>query len=169
MGGHRSCAPSPALHTTTISSVSGNTAVASDEKASCISTKTSLPVIRLAVDGGSEMSHTTCGRSGLVGFGASHGARCSGRVRTAGGHESTEVQNGIAPERPPDIPSVWPGVSGVDMTAGVTGAAAAGDGTDQNAPAGIPGNDCCWGSHAIIPGAEAAGWRLNKDVAGVEM
>jgi hypothetical protein len=135
-----------------------------------MSTNTSLPVIRFAVDGGSEMSHTTCGRSGLVGFGASHGARWSGRVRTVGGHESTEVQNGNAPERPPGTPSVWPGVNGVDKTAGVTGAGAgaAGDGIDQNAAADIPGYDCCWGSHAIMPGAGAAGWRLNKDVAGVE-
>lgn len=149
-----SCPPSPMLHTTKISSVSGNTAVASDEKASFISTIMSLPEIRFALDGGSETSHTTCGRSVLAGLGASHGARWRGRVRSAGGHESTEVQNGSTPERerPPAMPSAWPGVNGVDMTAGVKGAAA-----DAGvAHAGIPGNDCCWGSHAIIP-AGAAG------------
>jgi hypothetical protein len=115
-----SCPPSPMLHTTRISSVSGNTAVASDENASRISTITSLPEIRFAVDGGSETSHTTCGRSVLTGLGASHGARWRGRVRPGGGHDSTEVQNGSAPV----MPSVWPGDNGVDMTAGVKGAAA---------------------------------------------
>ena len=94
-------------------------------------------------------------------------------MRTAGGHDSTEVQNGIGntlgtEERPPDTPSVWPGVNGVDMTAGVTDAAV-GAGIDQNPAADMPGNDCCcWGNHAIIPGAGAAGCRLNIDVAGVE-
>jgi len=145
------------LHTTTISSVSGNTAVAPDENASCISTITSLPEIRFADDGGSEMSHMTCGRSVLTGLGASHGARWRGRVRSAGGHESTDVQNGSAPEneRPPETPSVWAGVSGVDMTAGVKGAAADA-GVDQAAAGDIPRNGCCWGGHVIIP-AGAAG------------
>lgn len=152
-----SCPPSPILHTTKISSVSGNTAVASDENASRISTITSLPEIRFACDGGSETSHATCGRSGLTGLGASHGARWRGRVRSVGGHESTEVQNGSAPEkgRPPVTPSVWLGVNGVDMTAGVKGAGAD-TGVDQNAAVGIPGNGCCWGIYAIIP-AGAAG------------
>jgi hypothetical protein len=83
----------------------------------------------------------TCGRSVLTGLGASHGARWRGRVRSAGGHESTEVQNGSAPE------SERPGVNGVDMTAGVKGAAADA-GVDQTAAGDIPRNDCCWGSHA---------------------
>lgn len=83
-------------------------------------------------------------------------------MRTAGGHDSTEVQNGIG-----NTPSVWLGVNGVDMTAGVMGDAA-GAGIDQNPAADMPGNDCCWGNHAIIPGAGAAGCRLNIDVAGVE-
>ena len=74
-------------------------------------------------------------------------------MRSVGGHESTEVQNGSAPERgTPAMPSVWAGVNGVDMTAGVIGAGADA-GVDQNAPVGIPGNDCCWGIYAIIPGA----------------
>ena len=40
-------------------------------------------------------------------------------MRSGGGHDSTEVQNGSAPV----MPSVCPGVNGVDMTAGVRGAA----------------------------------------------
>jgi hypothetical protein len=65
-------------------------------------------------------------------------------VRSAGGHESTEVQNGSAPEkgRPPVTPSDWPGVNGVDMTAGVKGVAADA-GVDQNAAGDIPGYNCC--------------------------
>ena len=72
-------------------------------------------------------------------------------MRSAGGHDSTEVQNGSAParERPPVTPSVWPGVAGVKGVATVAG-------VDQNAAGDIPGNDCCWGGHAIIP-AGAAG------------
>lgn len=65
-------------------------------------------------------------------------------MRSVGGHDSTEVQNGSAPVRgrPPVTPSVWPGVNGVDMTAGVKGTAADA-GVDQNVGADIPGYDCC--------------------------
>ena len=65
-------------------------------------------------------------------------------MRSVGGHESTEVQNGSAPERerPPAAPSDWLVVNGVDMTAGVKGAAADA-GVDQNAAGNIPGYDCC--------------------------
>ena len=78
-------------------------------------------------------------------------------MRSVGGHDSTDVQNGSAPASgtPPVTPSVWPAVNGVDMTAGVKGVAADA-GVDQNAAGDIPGNDCCWGTHAIIP-AGAAG------------
>ena len=94
-------------------------------------------------------------------------------MRTAGGHDSTDVQNGIGTEAgtaemPPAMPSGWPGVNGVAKTAGVMGAADPGGGIDQYPGADILGNDCCWGNHAIIPCAGAAGWRLNTDVAGVE-
>ena len=65
-------------------------------------------------------------------------------MRSVGGHESTEVQNGSAPERErlPVTPSDWPGVSGVDMTAGVKGVVADA-GVDQYAAGDIPWNDCC--------------------------
>jgi hypothetical protein len=111
----------PALQMTTTSSVSGNTAGTLDAKASFISTKTSLPEMRFALDGGSETSHTTCGLSAEIGFGASHGARCRGSVRSLGGHGSPGVQNGCVPGtgRPPGTASVWPGVNGVVEMLGV--------------------------------------------------
>jgi hypothetical protein len=106
MGCIRSCARA-VLKTTTISSISGNTAVTLDEKISLKSTRTSLPDMAIAEDGGFETSHTTCSLSAKIGPRASHGARYKGRVRFLGGQDSPRVTRAFGRTRIPSCSKIY--------------------------------------------------------------